>query len=101
MSRGRPISSPITIFNLTIPSLETQTLGHPPKSIMSSSSDDENPYYTFYKPSVAAAAVVAILFCLCALVQIWRIIVTRQWFGIVVLVAAACMSPCSPRCEMK
>ncbi|KAJ5354235.1 hypothetical protein N7541_006799 [Penicillium brevicompactum] len=56
---------------------------------MSSRSDDENPYYTFYKPSVAAAAVVAILFCLCALVQIWRIIVTRQWFGIVVLVAAA------------
>ncbi|CAG7915950.1 unnamed protein product [Penicillium olsonii] len=56
---------------------------------MSSAHDDSNPYYTFYKPSVAAAFVVAILFCITALVQIWRIILTRQWFGIVVLVAAA------------
>ncbi|CAG7999411.1 unnamed protein product [Penicillium salamii] len=56
---------------------------------MSSTHDDSNPYYTFYKPSTAAAFVVAILFCLAAVVQIWRIILTRQWFGIVVLVAAA------------
>lgn len=64
---------------------------------MSSGFEDENPYYTFYKPSTAAASVVAILFFLSALVQIWRITVTRQWFGIVVLVAAACMNLCSPR----
>jgi hypothetical protein len=60
---------------------------------MSTTDDSSNPYYKYYTPSTAAAFVFAILFCVSGLVQIWRIIRTRQWFGIVVLVAAACMDP--------
>ncbi|KAJ5688153.1 hypothetical protein N7536_010772 [Penicillium majusculum] len=56
---------------------------------MSTTDDPSNPYYTYYKPSIPAAIAVAILFCAVSLVQIWRIIRTRQWFGIVILVATA------------
>ena len=59
---------------------------------MSTTYDTSNPYYTYYKPSIPAAIAVAILFCAVSLVQIWRIIRTRQWFGIVILVATACMT---------
>lgn len=59
---------------------------------MSTTDDPSNPYYTYYKPSIPAAIAVAILFCAVSLVQIWRIIRTRQWFGIVILVATACMT---------
>ncbi|KAJ9482993.1 hypothetical protein VN97_g10427 [Penicillium thymicola] len=56
---------------------------------MSSTYDSSNPFYKYYKPSIPAAITVAVLFCAVSLVQIWRIIRTRQWFGIVILVAAA------------
>ncbi|KAJ5926422.1 hypothetical protein N7516_008195 [Penicillium verrucosum] len=56
---------------------------------MSSTYDPSNPFYKFYKPSIPAAIAVAVLFLAVGLVHLWRIIRTRQWFGIVILVAAA------------
>ncbi|KAJ5232594.1 hypothetical protein N7468_005550 [Penicillium chermesinum] len=55
---------------------------------MTATVDPSNPYYNYYSPSIAAALVVAALFVIGAVIQIWRIIATRQWFGLVILVAA-------------
>lgn len=60
------------------------------------SSDESNPYYEYYEPSIAAAVIIAILFAVAGLIQIWRIIATRQWFGIVILIAAGCTYPINP-----
>ncbi|KAJ6015117.1 hypothetical protein N7540_009708 [Penicillium herquei] len=49
--------------------------------------------YDYYLPSKIVAIIFAAIFAILTLTHLWRIIATRQWFGMAIVVGGLCMSP--------
>ena len=53
------------------------------------SDSDKNVYG--YVPSNVAAGILAIIFIILTLAHFWRMVSTRQWFGIAIIIGGFCM----------
>lgn len=53
---------------------------------------DEN-LYNYYKPNKIVAIVFAAFFLAASALHTWKIVSTRQWFGIAIVIGGMCMYP--------
>lgn len=56
--------------------------------------DYSKSLYGAYIPSKGAAIFFVIAFCLFTILHVWKVLKTRQWFGIVTIVAGLCKFLC-------
>lgn len=56
-------------------------------------SGDNDNLYNYYEPNKIVAIVFAAFFLFSSAVHTWKIVSTRQWFGIAIVIGGICMSP--------